>query len=282
MRAAISKRNETANQTPEPADTLGLMAAALAALTALLVKLKVPAMALSPVGSMVVSIWIYAKFFGWPFAVGFVLLFFVHECGHILAAKWFHLPVSAPVFIPFFGAYVLFETWPSAAWAQAWVGFSGPLLGTLGAVGCEGLYLATGQSLYQVLAYAGFFLNLFNLVPIPMLDGGCIVKTIFPPTRVMGLVGWGIFWAFVFGRHLSLLLVLVLLSLLIVWLQGTWRRKWLRIKARWRLAGMMVEEEKNHLEMTPSQRWTMTALYFGLVAGLMLGVWLTHLAWPPA
>src|SRR5438128_11579391 len=38
-------------------------------------------------GTMLLSIWAYAVFFGWRFAVGFVLLMFVHECGNRMVAE---------------------------------------------------------------------------------------------------------------------------------------------------------------------------------------------------
>lgn len=56
-------------------------------------------------GSMIVSILAYAWVFGWPFAVGFVVLLFLHEMGHYIAARQRGLDVGAPTFIPFVGAY---------------------------------------------------------------------------------------------------------------------------------------------------------------------------------
>jgi Zn-dependent protease len=85
-------------------------------------------------GTMLFSIWIYATIFGWQFAVGFVLLMFVHECGHLLVARKFGLKVSAPVFIPFMGAFILLKDAPRNAWMEASVGIGGPLLGSLGAL----------------------------------------------------------------------------------------------------------------------------------------------------
>src|SRR5438105_12575650 len=38
-------------------------------------------------GTMLLSIWLYARVWGVWFALGFVLLIFIHECGHLLAAK---------------------------------------------------------------------------------------------------------------------------------------------------------------------------------------------------
>ena len=57
--------------------------------------------------SMLVSVGAYALFWGWKFAVGFVLLLFVHELGHYIEARRQGLNVSAPMFIPFLGAAIL-------------------------------------------------------------------------------------------------------------------------------------------------------------------------------
>src|SRR5436190_267033 len=110
--------------------------------------------------------------------VGFVLLIFVHECGHLLAAKRLGLKVGAPVFIPFMGALIALKEAPRNAWIEAQVGIGGPMLGTLGAGICEVIYLAGGNPLFRALAYSGFFLNLFNLMPVGFLDGGRIVTAL--------------------------------------------------------------------------------------------------------
>ena len=131
-------------------------------------------------GSMFVTIWVYAVMWGWWFAVGFVLLIFVHECGHLVAARRLGLKVGAPVFIPFMGAFIALKEAPRNAWIEAQVGIGGPLLGTAGAVFCYGLYLVTGNPFFSALAYTGFFLNLFNLAPVGFLDGGRVATALSP------------------------------------------------------------------------------------------------------
>src|SRR5919202_4213914 len=88
-------------------------------------------------GSMLLTIGMYATIWGWKWAVGFVLLIFVHECGHLVAAKMFNLPVSAPMFIPFMGAFIALKDAPRNAWMEACVGIGGRLLGSLGALVCH-------------------------------------------------------------------------------------------------------------------------------------------------
>src|SRR5882724_5201130 len=146
----------------------------LAVLGALLAKFKallLPALKFFPLifktgGTMLLSIGFYAMAWGWKWAIGFVLLIFIHECGHLIAAKRLGLRVGAPVFIPFMGAVIALKEAPKNAWIEAQVGIGGPLLGSAGAVVCYAIYIFTGQPLFAALAYTGFFLNLFNLAPI--------------------------------------------------------------------------------------------------------------------
>src|SRR5580698_6205935 len=89
---------------------------------AFLVKFKFLLGGLKTILSMGFMIWIYSTMWGWKFAAGFVFLIFVHEMGHVFAAKWLGLPVSAPLFIPFLGAAILLKENPRDAWTEAWVG----------------------------------------------------------------------------------------------------------------------------------------------------------------
>ena len=210
-------------------------------------------------GTMMLSIWVYAMAWGWPFAAGFVVLIFIHECGHLLVAKKFGLKVSAPMFIPFMGAFIALKDAPRNAWMEAWVGIGGPLLGTLGACASQGLYLATDNQLFRALAYTGFFLNLFNLAPIGFLDGGRIVTAVSPWLWVAGLVIVG---AMVF-THPNFLLILILL---------------MSLPRLFSLFRAKSDAEKRYFEVTPAQRWTMALMYFGLVAFLVAGMRATHFA----
>ena len=88
-------------------------------------------------GTMLLMIWVYTMMWGWKFAVGFVVLLLVHECGHLIVAKKFGLKVGAPVFIPFMGAFIALKEAPRNAWMEACVGIGGPMLGSLGAFACN-------------------------------------------------------------------------------------------------------------------------------------------------
>jgi Zn-dependent protease len=124
-----------------------------------------------------VSVGGYALIWGWPFGIGFVLLIFVHELGHYLEARRQGLKVSLPVFIPFIGAYVALKDVPFDPWRNAKVSLAGPFLGGIGAAACLVAGELSDSRLLLALAYTGFFLNLFNLIPIGFLDGGRILQS---------------------------------------------------------------------------------------------------------
>ena len=119
----------------------------------------------------------YALIWGWRFGVGFVLLILVHELGHYVEAKRQGLNPQLPVFIPFLGAYVALRNQPFDPWQNALVSAAGPAAGGIGALACLVYGSATDSDLLRALAYAGFFLNLINLVPIGFLDGGHILRS---------------------------------------------------------------------------------------------------------
>ena len=119
----------------------------------------------------------YALIWGWRFAIGFVLLILVHELGHYVEARRQGLNPQLPVFIPFLGAYVALRGQPFDPWRNALVSVAGPVAGGIGALGCLVYGNAVDSDLLRALAYSGFFLNLVNLVPISILDGGHLLRS---------------------------------------------------------------------------------------------------------
>ena len=168
--------------------------APLAALGFLLVKLKGFALLLLKVKflgtalTMLVSIGAYALLFPVWFAVGIVALIWVHEMGHVVQLKREGIEASAPMFIPFLGAFVAMKQMPKDALAEARVGLAGPVLGTLGGLAVLGLYAATGEPVFLGLAYFNFIINLFNLAPLLPLDGGRAVGALSLVFQMLGLV----------------------------------------------------------------------------------------------
>ena len=138
-------------------------------------------------GTMFLSMAVYAWMFGWPYAVGFVLLILVHEMGHYLAARQRGLDVGAPTFIPFVGAWIELKQLPHDVETEAYIGFAGPLAGTAAALACYFLAREQGSKLLLALAYSGCMLNLINLIPISPLDGGRITAIISPKVWLVGV-----------------------------------------------------------------------------------------------
>ncbi len=125
----------------------------------------------------------YTLIWGWRFALGVVVLIFLHEMGHFLEAKREGLDPSWPVFVPFLGAYVKYTR--GNPWQTARVAIAGPLLGGIAALGCYLIARSDGSNLLLALAYFGFFLNLINLLPFAILDGAAVWRS----TRFLWLGG---------------------------------------------------------------------------------------------
>ncbi len=128
--------------------------------------------------SIFVAVGGYALIWGWQFGIGFVALILVHEMGHYLEARRQGLHPALPVFIPFLGAYVAIRVARLNAWQHAWIALAGPVVGSAGAAAVWGYGEAYDSRFMQALGYTGFFLNLFNLIPIGFLDGGQIWRSV--------------------------------------------------------------------------------------------------------
>jgi Zn-dependent protease len=239
--------------------------APLAALAALLAKFKTIGLALfkfkifATSGTMLVSIAAYAWIWGWKFAVGFVLLILVHELGHVLELRRQGIPASAPLFIPFLGAVVGMRQMPDDAWKESRVALAGPILGSIGAAVVWAAGAALDSDFLVALAFTGFFINLFNLLPIVPLDGGRAVAAVHPALWALGLAGLVAlaFW------HPNPILVLIL----IVGAFELWRR--------WRERGTPAAAA--YYKVKPWQRLTAGTVYIGLAALLAVAMTATHL-----
>lgn len=178
--------------------------------------------------SMLISIIVYAFLFapgnlvtGLFAATGFVLLILVHEMGHVLAMRWYGLSASPPIFIPLVGALINLREQPRNAWEEAVIGIGGPVLGTAGAILCYYYAVHTQSTLALALAEVAFFLNLFNLVPLPPLDGGRVMAAVSPWLWIFGfcaILGWlAVLW---FTRNANFIVIMVMTFMLMT----GWRR----------------------------------------------------------
>jgi Zn-dependent protease len=208
--------------------------------------------------SMFVSAAVYVWLGGWWFGIGLVVLLFVHELGHVLEAKRQHLPVSAPVFIPFMGALITLKEMPHNAWREAKLAIAGPILGSAGALAIYLLGLAYDSNPLKALAFLGFFINLFNLLPVVPLDGGRIVAALHP---VLWLIGFLALLALVFYRPNPILIIILIFSGTELWRRWQMRRH---------------PEMQEYYRVEPRQRLAIGLLYFGLAVLLVFGMHETH------
>ena len=156
---------------------------------ALLLLLKVAKFGpiLKSAGFMLLSLGVYALVFGWQYALGFIVLMLIHEMGHYVAARRLGMNVGLPTFIPFVGAWIQLKDQPLTVEQEAHIAFAGPFAGTVAACAMLALALSQHSALLMALAYAGFFLNLFNLIPISPFDGGRIVAILSPKIWFVGV-----------------------------------------------------------------------------------------------
>lgn len=223
----------------------------------LLPKLKV----LTTAGTALVSVAAYSLFWGWTFALGFVVLLFVHEMGHVLQLRREGIKASAPMFIPFMGAVVMAKSLGENALAEARVGLAGPVLGTIGAGVCFAIGEATNSDFFRALAYIGFFLNLFNLLPVVPLDGGRAMAAMAP---WMWFVGLGAVAALLFVAPNFILLIILLFGAMEVW------RRWQARKTR-------SLEQAAYYRVSPRDRLLVGLVYVGLVVMLAFGMAESHI-----
>jgi Zn-dependent protease len=128
--------------------------------------------------SIFISVAAYALIWGWKFAIGFVAMILIHELGHFFEAKRQGLDVTLPMFVPFIGAFVLIKNSPLNPWRNALVALAGPAAGGLASAAFWGVGESMNSNLLRALAYVGFLVNLINLVPVGILDGGAVWRAI--------------------------------------------------------------------------------------------------------
>jgi len=241
------------------ASALLLLAKIGAPVLALLAKLKFLLVALKLLtfgkfllggGSMLLSMWAWGSIYGWPLGIGIVLLIFIHECGHALAARMRGIPTGIMVFIPLMGAFVTTKRYGKNIVEDAFIGIMGPVFGTLAGIACVVIYALTPSHspFWLVLAQLNFFMNLFNLAPTPPLDGGWITPLFSPKLLAVGAV---------------LLLFLIPLNPIIGLLA---LMSLPRIISGWKAK----PEDSPYYQATASDRWRFGAAYLGLAAFLAL------------
>jgi len=149
----------------------------------------------------------YWAAFGAKFGIGFALLILIHEMGHYIDIKRRGLPADMPVFLPGFGAYVRWQALGVPMETQASISLAGPLAGLLGSVACAVLWWQTRDPLWAALARSGAWLNLLNLIPVWMLDGGHAALALSKMERMILLTACLALWLLL-GENMFFLVAL--------------------------------------------------------------------------
>ena len=237
-----------------------------AALSALLLKFPVlaPLLKFGWLGfSALFSVVVYSLIFGWQFAVGLVVLLFVHEMGHAVVMKLKGIPIGGMIFIPLLGAAVIMKQLPRNAKDEAEVGIAGPIAGAIAAMVCLAIARENPDTVWAPLAYFGFFINLFNLIPIVPFDGGRVLGAIDRRIWIIGFIGLVAFqiWSWINGNHSLFLLLFVILAATQLWT---------------RRSVPNTPEARAYYDVQIGERIVLGLAYFGLAAVLVLGMALSH------
>jgi Zn-dependent protease len=249
-----SGRRSALKRAVGPLVAIGLVLAKFAAQLKTVLLLLPKAKFLTTSGSMLVSVVAYQLIFGWAFSVGFVLLLLLHELGHVIQLRREGIKASAPMFIPFLGAVISAKSMGDDAGAEARVGLAGPVLGTIATLVPLGIWLATGDDFWRALAYIGFLINLFNLLPVLPLDGGRAMAALSPWVWFAGFAG--LIALTVFFPNPILILVLLFGGM----------ESWRRWKAR------NTPEARAFHDIPTRTRVLVAITYLGLAALLAVGV----------
>ncbi len=150
---------------------------------------------------------LYWQLYGLKFGVGFAVTILIHEMGHFIDIKRRGLPADMPVFLPGFGAYVRWQAIGVSARTRAAVSLAGPLAGCVAAAACLVLWWKTGNGVWSALARATAWLNVMNLIPVWVLDGGQAAQALDKAERLVLLTGCIILWA-IFSEKAFLLVAL--------------------------------------------------------------------------
>lgn len=207
-------------------------------------------------GSFVVTIAAYATQFPLAIVIGFVVITLIHEIGHAVAIRVKGLRAGFMVFIPFIGGAVTLKDQPTSVYDDAVIGLAGPFAGTMASLLCLQFYKWTGDPLWLLIAFLGFALNLFNLLPIGMLDGGRISAAV---TKWMWVFGGGAVVYKVVDQPNPLIIIIAVL-------------------AAFQVYASIVREKTDarFYEITPLQRTAIAVMYFALVIFLGHQTFMTY------
>jgi Zn-dependent protease len=207
-------------------------------------------------GSFAVTIAAYATQFRFAVVLGFLGITLIHEIGHAVAIRAKGLRAGFMVFIPFIGGAVTLRDQPRTVYDDAQIGLAGPIAGTLASLVCLQVYKWLDDPVWLFISLLGFALNLFNLIPLGMLDGGRISAAV---TKWMWLLGGGAVVYKLIDQPNPLIIVIAILAAFQVY------------------ASIVREKTDEHFyEITAERRALVAVVYFALVIFLGHQTWMTY------
>lgn len=122
------------------------------------------------------AILVFGLLWNWAAGLFVVVLLYLHEVGHVLAAHWRRVPIRrAPFFLPGLGAFVAVEGSRLKPWDRVLFACGGPAVGILSGLVAKGAGIYWGLPALAFAGHIALFFNLFNLAPFFPLDGGQMV-----------------------------------------------------------------------------------------------------------
>jgi Zn-dependent protease len=215
-------------------------------------------------GSMFVSMWAYASSGGWAFGVVFVLMIFIHECGHAFAGHLRGKPWGIMMFIPLMGAFVTIRGGKNAV-EDAFIGIAGPIVGTMAGLGAVLIYGITKNPFWLGMAYVCFWMNLFNLLPVAPLDGGWIVPLF--SSRILAITAVLLLPLTYFNPLIILLAAASLPRIIAGWNAG---------KNNPKIPLEKQQADLAYFQVTRAEQWRYGMAYVGLIAFLATAAYFTH------
>jgi len=146
--------------------------------------------------SVLAFLGVYWALFGWWFAIGFTVSIFLHEMGHYLVARRFGFAAELPMFIPGLGAYVKWAGAGVAPGIRTQISLAGPLFGLISGLISYGIYVSTGAGVWLAIAHVAGWINLLNLIPVGIFDGGSAMSGLGRQERMAVLVVSLAMWFF--------------------------------------------------------------------------------------
>lgn len=205
---------------------------------------------LSFLASLVAWGFIYGNFLA---ATVLMVVILIHELGHYFAGVIVGTKVQLPMFV-LIGAFVAYEQ-PKRTRDRFFIAMAGPLLGAIAAGAMWYLGVHMRDPLLIGAAKLGLLLNAFNLIPVPMLDGGHAALVI---DRRLWKVGIAMIFAYagyqMFHNNFTPLIFIVFF--------------WDQVKNYMKAIEAQFKADPDAWKVTPGERGTFAAVYFGLSAVL--------------